>query len=79
MKIINENTRRGKEWRINIIVYVRGIICTELPKYYLYRTTLFTRDLSPHKNSLPRSPLFHQGTVENIGLVTLPIYCVLLV
>jgi hypothetical protein len=26
--------------------------------YYLYRTTLFTRDLSPHKNALSRKPPF---------------------
>lgn len=51
-------------------------LCT---RCYLYRTTLFTRYLSPHKNSLPGNPFFHQGTAENIRLVTLPVYCVLFV
>ena len=45
-------------------------LCT---RYYLYRTTLYTGDLSPHKNSLPGSPLSRQGTVENTRLGTLPI------
>ena len=51
-------------------------LCT---RYYLYRTTLFTRYLTPHKNSLSGSRHFHQSTVESVRLVTLPIYCVLFV